>query len=109
MRLVPNIHIGNYAQRGLMTDDGKLADEVGPELFFQLASPDRKRILSELQKEDLHLNEMAKRLGMTATETLRQLQRMTEAHLLEKMPNGSYRLTPYAKIVLDVSAPLELI
>ncbi|HYB07901.1 MAG TPA: hypothetical protein VEB87_07120 [Nitrososphaerales archaeon] len=82
-------------------------DERAAELFFQLASVDRKRILSEFQKEDLHLNEVAKRLGMTATETLRQLQRMADACLLEKMGDGKYRLTPYAKVVLEASAPLD--
>ena len=46
---------------------------------------------------------------MTATETLRQLQRMTGACLLEKLPDGKYKLTPYAKIVLNVSAPLDFI
>ena len=95
--------------RYLMTNGAEHSEDLGPELFFQLASPDRKRILVELQKEDLHLNEIAKRLGMTPTEALRQLQRMTEARLLEKMPNGSHRLTPYAKIVLDVSAPLDFL
>jgi predicted transcriptional regulator len=84
-------------------------EERATELFFQLASIDRKRILSELQSGSLHLNEIAKRLGMTATEALRQLQRMTDACLLEKMSDGKYRLTPYAKIALDASAPLDFI
>ena len=84
-------------------------DDRAAELFFQLASVDRKRILSELQKEDLHLNEVAKRLGMTATETLRQLQRMTDARLLEKMPDGKYALTPYARVVLDNTATLDFV
>jgi len=81
-------------------------DERAAELFFQLASIDRKSILSELRKEDLHLNEIAKRVDMTASETLRQLQRMAEARFLEKMGDGKYRLTSYAKAVLDASAPL---
>jgi predicted transcriptional regulator len=84
-------------------------EERVTELFFLLASMDRKRILSELQNENLKLNEIAKRLDMTSTESLRQLQRLTEAHLLEKMPAGTYRLTPYAKLVLDTSSPLDFI
>ena len=91
-----------------------LQEQAGPEdtvtdLFFQLASLDRKRILSELQKEDLHLNELAKRFDLTATEVLRQLHRMTEARLLERLPDGKYRLTPYAKVILDTSSPVEFI
>ena len=84
-------------------------EERATELFFQLASIDRKRILDKLQEDDLHLNEVAKQLEMTATEALRQLQRLTEAKLLAKLPDGKYRLTPYAKIVLDASAPLDFL
>jgi len=83
--------------------------ERSTELFFELASVDRKEILSELQKENLHLNEVAARAGMTATETLRQLQRMTEAGLLEKMPDGRYKLTSYAKVVIGISSPLDFV
>jgi predicted transcriptional regulator len=79
------------------------------ELHFVLASVDRRRILSELQKEERHVNEIAKRLEMTATETLRQFQRMSEAGLLQKMPDGRYRVTPYARLVLDASSPLDFI
>jgi len=66
-------------------------------------------MLLELQKENLHLNELAKRLDLTPTEVLRQLHRMTDALLLEKLPDGNYRLTPYAKLVLDTSSPLDFI
>ena len=84
-------------------------DERASELFFLLSGIDRRRILSDVQKEDLKLNELAKRLDMTATETLRQLQRLTEARLLDKMPDGKYRLTEYAKLVLDTSSPLGFV
>lgn len=85
------------------------AAEKDTELFFELASGDRKGILLELQKDRLHLNEIAKRLDMTSTEALRQLQRLTEARLLDKMPDGKYALTSYAKLVLEASAPMKFI
>jgi len=81
-------------------------EERGNELFFQLSSTDRRRILSELQKEDLKLHEVARRLEMTATETLRQLQRLTDAGLLYKMADGKYTLTSYANLVLDTSSSI---
>jgi len=84
-------------------------DERASELFFLLASNDRRRILSELQNENLKLNETARRLDITPTEAVRQLQRLTEAGLLEKTPEGKYRLTSYARLVLDTSAPLDFI
>ena len=37
------------------------------------------------------------------------MQRLTEAGLLEKTPDGKYRGTSYAKLVLDTSAPLDFI
>jgi len=46
---------------------------------------------------------------MTPTEAVRQLQRLTEAGLLEKTPEGKYRPTSYAKLMLDTSVPLDLI
>jgi len=85
------------------------SEDVAVDLYFQLASLDRKRILLELQKEDFHLNELAKHLDLTPTEVLRQLHRMTEARLLEKLSDGKYKLTPYAKLVLDTSSPLDFI
>ncbi len=89
----------------------KLADpeERATELFFQLASIDRRKILSEFSKENLSLTETAKRLDITATEALRQLHRMTEAGLLDRMPDGKYHLTTYAKLVLETAASLDFI
>lgn len=84
-------------------------DERSAELFFDLSSTDRRRILAELKKENLHLNELGRRLDMTSTETLRQLQRLTEARMLEKMSDGKYRLTQYANIVLETASPLDFI
>jgi len=90
--------------------DKPVSPEVeAADLHFVLASVDRRRILDELQKEELHVNEVAKRLEMTATETLRQFQRMSEAGLLQKMPDGKYRVTPYSRLVLDTSSPLDFI
>jgi len=92
-----------------MTQSPGQPEDRAADLFFQLSSTDRKRILSELQKENIHLNGLAKRLDMTATETFRQLQRMTEAGLLEKLPDGKYRLTPYANFVIQLASPLEFV
>jgi predicted transcriptional regulator len=94
---------------GAILHESVKPDEKPTELFFLLASTDRRRILSELQKENLKLNETAKRLDMTATEALRQLQRLTEGGLLEKIPDGKYRLTSYGKLALDSSSSLDFI
>jgi predicted transcriptional regulator len=42
-------------------------------LFFELASENRLSILHELKKENLKMQEIARRLDVTATEAFRQL------------------------------------
>lgn len=71
------------------------------DIHFQLSSADRRRIIEELQTQNLKLSEVAKKLGITATEAFRQLQRMTDAGLLEKSSDGRYRSTPYARLILE--------
>jgi predicted transcriptional regulator len=87
-----------------MNDEERLSD-----LYFQLSSADRRRIIEELMKESLKLNEVAKKLDMTATEAFRQLQRLTDVGLLEKIPDGRYRSTSYSRLVLEASSSLRFI
>jgi len=78
-------------------------------LFFELASENRLGILQELQAEGLRMQELARRLSLTDTESSRQLQRLSEARLVQKQPDGKYGLTLYAKLVLDTASPLDFI
>ncbi len=78
-------------------------------LFFELASESRLGILQELLTERLRMQELARKLNMTDTETCRQLQRLSEARLIQKQPDAKYKLTAYAKLVLDTSSPLGFI
>ncbi len=78
-------------------------------LFFELASESRLGILRELQARELKMQEIARRLNLTDTETCRQLQRLSEAMLIQKKPDGTYTLTGYAKLVLNICSPLEFV
>jgi len=78
-------------------------------LFFELSSNDRTRILSALKEEELKLNDVVHRLDLTATEAFRQLQRLTEASLIERKSNGKYVLTSYGKLVLESSSTLDFV
>jgi len=51
-------------------------------LLFELASESRLVILRELQKENLKMQEIARRLDVTATEAFRQLQRLSTSSLV---------------------------
>jgi predicted transcriptional regulator len=85
-------------------DEDRLSD-----LHFQLSSADRRRIIEELQTQNLKLNEVAKKMGFTATEAFRQLQRLTDAGFLEKTSDGKYRSTPYSKLILESSAAMDFL
>lgn len=87
-----------------LSDDDLLSD-----LYFQLSSADRRKVLQLLQREELKLNDVAKRLDMTGTEAFRQLQRLTDAGLLEKLPDGKYRSTSYAGLALGSSSLLSFL
>lgn len=78
-------------------------------LFFELASESRLGILRELQEKAIRMQEIARKLDLTDTETCRQLQRLNEARLVQKQPDGKYGLTAYAKLVLGNSSSLDFI
>ena len=76
-------------------------------LFFELASEDRLNILRELNKNSLKMQDIARKLDLTATEASRQLQRMGKAKLIERLPEGVYTVTQFGKLILSLSPSLE--
>lgn len=76
-------------------------------LFFELASESRLGILRELMEKELKMNQVARKLDLTTTETFRQLQRLSEGLLVQKQPEGTYAITEYGKLVLQLSGSLE--
>jgi predicted transcriptional regulator len=78
-------------------------------LFYELASESRLGILRTLQAKNSKMQEIARKLDLTDTEAFRQLQRLSEAQLVQKQSDGTYRLTAYAKLVLDTASPLDFI
>ncbi len=84
-------------------------DEGIEKLFFELASESRLSILRELQKENLKMHEIARRLDVTATEAFRQLQRLSEALLVQKQPEGTFAITQYGTLVLQLSSSIDFV
>ena len=78
-------------------------------LFFELASENRMALLCELKEKNLKLNDLAHKLDLTPTEAFRQLQRLTEVLLIQKLPEGTYGITTLGKLVLQLVAPLEFV
>ncbi len=86
-----------------------MEDQGVEKLHFELASEVRLGILRELQSNNLKMQEVARRLGVTATEAVRQLRRLSDAHLIERQPEGSYAVTQYGKLVLQLSSSLDFV
>jgi predicted transcriptional regulator len=86
----------------------KVASQEGLyRLFYELASESRLTILQTLQTKNYRMQEIARKLELTDTEAFRQLQRLSEAQLIQKQPDGSYAITEYGKLVLQFSTSFE--
>jgi len=69
-------------------------------LFYELANESRLEVLHELLRGELRLLEIARILKLTDTEASRQLQRLTDALLVQKQPNGTYAITQYGTLIM---------
>ena len=78
-------------------------------LYFELASESRLSILKEIDKQEGKMREIARKLDLTTTEAFRQLQRLNNALLVQKKPEGTYSLTEYGLLVLHFSFLFEFI
>jgi len=79
------------------------------QLYFELASQNRLNILRELLKKPLRMQEVARKLDLTDTETFRQLHRLNEAALIQRLPEGTYAITEYGRLVLQLSRSFEFV
>jgi predicted transcriptional regulator len=75
-------------------------------LFFELSGENRLAILRLLLGRTLRMNDVARELDMTPTEAFRQLQRLGEASLVERLPAGAYTVTQYGRLVMQLSGVL---
>lgn len=78
-------------------------------LLFELSSSERINIMLEIQKQRLKLSHISKKLDMTVTETSRHLQRLSEAKLVEKEVEGSYKLTQFGELTLSLLPGFDFI
>jgi predicted transcriptional regulator len=78
-------------------------------LFFEFASESRLDILCELSLRNWKMNDLARKLALTTTETFRQLTRLNESLLIKKQPDATYAITAYGKLVIQLLAPAEFV
>jgi Predicted transcriptional regulator len=80
----------------------KSGEDSDISILFELASNRRASILFEVEKQGSKMQQIAKTLDMTVTETFRHLQRLTEAKLVEKKVDGTYAITSLGKLATGV-------
>lgn len=71
-----------------LDDSGEIS-----KVLFELSSNRRANILFGIGKENRKMQQIAKSLDMTVTETFRHLQRLTDAKLVQKKVDGTYAIT----------------
>ncbi len=87
----------------------QVGSEGAERLLFELASGSRLAMLHLLQGESLKMNEIARRLDMTATEAFRQLERLSAASLIRRQPDGTFAMAEYGRLVMHLSSSLEFV
>ena len=78
-------------------------------VLFELARTRRASILFEVEKKRLKMQQIAKSLDMTATETCRHLQRLSDASLLDKKGDGTYSVTEFGNLAIGFLSGFDFI
>jgi predicted transcriptional regulator len=79
------------------------------ELFFEVSSEDRHRILLQLEKEAMNVTRLSKELGLGAQECSRHVTRLGKVGLTQKDVDGLLRLTSYGELVLRLLPGYEFV
>lgn len=83
-------------------------DEVSG-LYFELSNSDRLKIMLHLSEVPQKLTEIAEHIDTTHQQCLRHLKRLSEMRLVDKNPDGAYRITSYGELVLKLTPGLTFI
>jgi predicted transcriptional regulator len=78
-------------------------------LLFELSSPERIKLMFELQKNPLKLSQISRKMGFTATEVSRHLQRLRETKLIQKNIEGYFSVSSFGELVLFLISPLDFV
>jgi len=68
--------------------------------FFELASEQRLAIIFQLNEKSAKISQIAKNLGITIQEAHRNVNRLQDAGLIEKNPEGIFSLTTFGNTII---------
>jgi len=73
----------------------------GLNLLSDIASGPRLEILQILETSELKTSQIAKKMNTSIQALTRHIEKLIESKLVEKTPDGTYKLTSIAKVVLS--------
>ena len=79
------------------------------DMLFEVSSEVRLKILEVLRKSPATVTSISKELDISMTEASRHVNRLAQVGLIQKMPEGDYRITILGTTVLTQLGPLEFI
>lgn len=79
------------------------------ELLFELSNPVRYEIIKFLAEEPARLTRIGEYLHVNNPEVSRHLDRLKNAKLVEKAPEGRYHLSPLGEVVLSIVPTVTLV
>jgi predicted transcriptional regulator len=71
------------------------------DLFFEISSLERHKILLSLGEKKSNLTQLAKKAGLNLPETKRHISRLVKVDLAKRLPDGSYSLTTFGQHILE--------
>jgi len=78
-------------------------------LLFELSNEDRLIILQQLKQKPAKIAHISKKLNFTVQETSRNISRLSDARLVERISDGSFRITEYGENTLKFLPGLEFL
>ena len=82
------------------SDDAIEAYANTEKTFFELASEQRLAIIFQLNEKSAKISQIAKGLGITMQEAHRNVNRLQDAGLIEKDPEGIFSLTTFGNTII---------
>lgn len=82
------------------SDDAIEAFANTEKTFFELASEQRLAIIFQLNEKSAKISQIAKGLGITMQEAHRNINRLQDAGLIEKNPEGLFSLTTFGNTII---------
>ncbi|MEA1907319.1 MAG: hypothetical protein U9N12_10325 [Euryarchaeota archaeon] len=89
--------------------DWKAVTMTLSKLLFELSGSTRLEILHALETAPMIFTKVADQMDITSSEASRQIERLSGMHLIEKLSDGSYAITPLGRLMLSFLPGIDFV